>query len=100
MAKYCEACSALSPEGSKASNSRRVRNVLVGDRIVHLCEVHADVVLKEDLSSVTELRAVLRETTGKRSLVDRRSLLDRRAFPPRPEGRRQAAGRRTSDGSR
>ncbi len=98
MAKYCEACSALASEGAVPSNARRVRNLLVGDRIVYLCDFHADLVVRKDLSSIAALRSALHEPQGKRSLVDRRGPLDRRAFA-RPEGRRHVAGRRASDGS-
>lgn len=100
MAKTCEVCAALGSATPKPANSKRVRNILVGDRIIFLCDAHADLVVEQDLPSVDAVRAVFREANGKRSLVDRRSPLDRRAFPPRPEGRRDSAGRRYSDGSR
>lgn len=100
MAKTCEACAALGPTTPVSANSKRVRNVLVGERIVFLCDTHAEFVLKQDLTSIDSIRAALRESDGNRSLVDRRSVLDRRAFPPRPEGRRESGGRRCSDGSR
>jgi len=97
MAKHCEACSALAPEIQTPGNSRRPRNLLIGNRIVFLCDTHADLVLQKALTSVAEVRSALCEAEGQRSLLDRRSPLDRRAFPPRPEGRRRAQGRRSSD---
>jgi hypothetical protein len=92
MKTRCEVCSALGrPAGG------RTRRVLTGDRSVTLCRAHALVLEGVPLADTTELRAVFRETGGRRSLVGRREALDRRAFPPRPEGRRRGGGRRSSD---
>jgi len=87
----------MSLQTAQSSVVERVRNLLVGDRIVYLCDKHARTLEKYDLDSVEALRAILREADGQRSLVTRRSPLDRRAFPPRPEGRRRSQGRRSSD---
>jgi hypothetical protein len=92
MAQRCEICSALG-----RTPSGRSRRVLVGDRSVALCRAHALVLEGLPLADTGELRAVFRETGGRRSLVGRREALDRRAFPPRPEGRRRGGGRRSSD---
>jgi len=99
MAKHCEACAALARQSTQGALGTRIRNVLIGDRIVCLCDDHARVTEAQDLASVDELRAVLREPEGRRALVTRRSPIDRRAFPPRPEGRRGQQGRRSSDGT-
>lgn len=71
--------------------------MLLGDRIVTLCDPHAARARAEDVNSVEALRDSFREASGQRSRVDRRSPLDRRIFPARPEGRRANAGRRTGD---
>jgi len=92
MATRCEVCSAL---GRAASG--RARRVVVAERSVTLCRAHAVVLDGLPLADTAELRALFRESTGKRSLVGRREALDRRAFPPRPEGRRRGDGRRRTD---
>lgn len=74
-----------------------MRRLLIEDRIVALCNDHADAATREGVESLEELRALFAEDQGRRSLVDRRSPLDRRMFPPRPEGRRRSFGRRTTD---
>jgi hypothetical protein len=71
--------------------------VLVGERIVLLCDEHAAEVRKKGGIDVPELREAFMEPGGRRSVVDRRSPLDRRIFPPRPEGRRHDDGRRRDD---
>jgi len=70
---------------------------LIEDRIVALCDVHADAVTDDGVSTLSALRGLFPEPLGRRSLVSRRSPLDRRVFPVRPEGRRASAGRRAGD---
>jgi hypothetical protein len=98
MARQCEACAHLALRAKSPSSSGRVRNLLVGGRLVYLCDAHVQAVGNLDLHHVEDIRQLLRETEGQRSLVTRRSPIDRRVFPPRPEGRRLAAGRRSTDG--
>jgi hypothetical protein len=88
----CEVCETLGrpPAG-------RAKRVLVGERLVALCESHARVLASLPVESVSELRRLFRESGGQRSLLERRQELDRRVFPARPEGRRRNAGRRGSD---
>jgi hypothetical protein len=93
MPPACEVCATL----GRSPSGKRVRRVLVGDRLVHLCDSHARVLEGVAPASVTELRQVFRESGGHRSLVERRQELDRRVFPARPEGRRRNSGRRASD---
>jgi hypothetical protein len=94
MAERCEVCAAL---GRRSTG--RSRRVFAGEREVRLCPAHALVLQSLPLAETDELRAVFRESSGRRSLVGRREALDRRAFPPRPEGRRRGGGRRSSDSS-
>jgi hypothetical protein len=75
----------------------KIRRVLVGERIVALCDAHADQVRASRAGATDELRAMFMEPGGERSLVGRRSPLDRRVFPARPEGRRRSGGRRRDD---
>ncbi len=98
MAKQCEACAQLALRGESPPKGSRIRNLLVGGRLVYLCDAHVEDVGNLDFHHVENVRQLLRETEGQRSLVTRRSPIDRRIFPPRPEGRRLAAGRRSTDG--
>ncbi len=100
MAKQCEACSVLARQAEKPPGSNRIRNLLVGGRLVRLCELHAKAVRVHNPNSVDEIRETLKETDGSRSLVTRRSAVNRRVFPPRLEGRRLRAGRRWTDRER
>ncbi len=79
------------------SRRGKTRRLLVGERIVSLCDDHAESVRDADPGNISELRQLFPEPEGKRSLVGRRSPLDRRIFPARPEGRRRSAGRRHDD---
>lgn len=74
-----------------------MRRVLVGERLMHLCDSHARLLEGVAPASVSELRQIFREAGGRRSLVERRQALDRRVFPARPEGRRRNSGRRATD---
>ncbi|HWO12289.1 MAG TPA: hypothetical protein VNN80_22490 [Polyangiaceae bacterium] len=69
----------------------------VGTRLVALCAAHAHRAERAGASSLTALRALFVEPTGRRSLLGRRAARERRLFPPRPEGRRRQQGRRQSD---
>ncbi len=97
MAKQCEACAQLALRENGPLSSDRVRNLLVGGRLVYLCDAHVQAAGNLDLRKVDDIRQLLREAEGQRSLVTRRSPIDRRVFPPRPEGRRLATGRRSTD---
>jgi hypothetical protein len=98
MAWICEVCAALSSSTEQAARtgSRLVR-VLLDQRVVALCDAHAEAARAGRAKSLADLRALFPEQYGRRSLVDRRASLDRRAFPPRPEGRRSSSGRRLND---
>jgi hypothetical protein len=97
MARTCEVCTNLArvPE---SPDSKRLRRLLVGSRIVTLCAHHAERAHSADIHDLADLRALFVEETGQRSLVAQRAPLDRRVFPPRPEGRRRGSGRRATDG--
>ncbi len=100
MARKCELCVALKTRWSASEQNpkpAKLRRVLVEDRVVALCELHAAKVRAQAPASIAELRQSFQERRGKRSLLERRAPADRRAFPARPEGRRGSAGRRTSD---
>jgi hypothetical protein len=83
--------------GAKPAKVVKLRRLLLEDRIVLLCEAHAEKVRAQAPENLAELRRLFRERTGKRSLISRRAPLDRRLFPPRPEGRRASQGRRVGD---
>ncbi|MCA9591914.1 MAG: hypothetical protein KC776_01345 [Myxococcales bacterium] len=93
MSRPCEVCASLSQD------QRKTRRLLVGERIVSLCDEHAESVRNADPGNLEELRELFPEPDGRRSLLGRRSPLDRRIFPPRPEGRRRSEGRRHDDAS-
>jgi hypothetical protein len=98
MPRVCEICANLDPATQPAAaGARRLRRVLVEDRLVCLCEMHAVLFRASGKSTLEELRALFTEPSGRRSLLGRRAPLDRRVFPPRPEGRRSNAGRRDPD---
>jgi hypothetical protein len=100
MLRPCEVCTGLHKVGvitDAESKKTRIRRVLVGDRIVALCDAHAEQLKESRAGASDELRAFFMEPGGRRSLVGRRSPLDRRVFPARPEGRRRSDGRRRDD---
>jgi hypothetical protein len=98
MASRCEVCSSLVAMGGEPElGSGVIRRVLVEDRVVALCDVHAEAVLGSGVETIAALRALFIESGGTRSLVPRRAPLDRRVFPPRPEGRRLGTGRREGE---
>jgi hypothetical protein len=99
MLRRCEICQSSAGPSSPASASPagKLRRVLFEERIVMLCDAHAERARAEDTRTVAELRALFHESKGQRSLLSRRSPLDRRVFPARPEGRRGSGGRRASD---
>jgi hypothetical protein len=98
MVRHCEICAALAPNPSAATAARsKLRRLLVEDRVVALCDRHANAAIESGVTSLAALRRLFPECSGKRSLVARRSPLDRRVFPARPEGRRRSLGRRASD---
>jgi hypothetical protein len=90
----CEVCETLGRGRTKG------KRVLVGERLVTLCPTHERAVSSQPVAGMDELRALFRENTGRRSLVERRMELDRRVFPVRPEGRRRSSGRRNRDAAR
>jgi hypothetical protein len=91
--------SSAAEHGSKPAKAVKLRRILIEDRIVLLCEAHAEKVRAQAPASMVELRRLFREPAGKRSLISRRAPLDRRLFPARPEGRRASQGRRVGDAS-
>jgi hypothetical protein len=97
MGRQCEACSALELSGHKPLRTTRIRTLLVADRLFCFCDTHADVVRDAAPKSIEDIRDLLKEPDGLRSLMARRSDVNRRIFPPRPEGRRRSQARRSSD---
>jgi hypothetical protein len=97
MAHLCEVCSSPDNPMSLPRGPSRLRRVLVGGRIVALCETHAAILRSIGASTLAELRSLFPEGGGRRSLVGQRAPLDRRVFPARPEGRRRGDGRRARD---
>jgi hypothetical protein len=98
MTRKCELCATLKTRLSATEHKpAKLRRVLVEDRVVALCEAHAEKVKKQAPKTVAALREAFTERRGQRSLLERRAPLDRRAFPARPEGRRASSGRRASD---
>jgi len=94
-------CSTLKTRISAAEHKpAKLRRVLVEERVIALCEAHAEQVQKQAPATIAALRAAFSERRGQRSLLERRAPLDRRMFPARPEGRRASNGRRASDRSR
>ena len=92
MSRTCEVCL------TKGSQSKsKVRRLLIAERIIALCEEHAETAQKSDAQTVDELHELYTEVSGRRSLLPRRSPLNRRVFPARPEGRRRNDGRRAED---
>lgn len=76
---------------------RQRTRLVFGERVVHLCPLHARVALRAEPTTLDELRALFRVEGEQRSPLPRRAVQDRRMFPPRPEGRRVSDGRRASD---
>jgi hypothetical protein len=100
MQRPCEVCSGLQKIGvidEDHAARPKIRRVLIGDRIVALCDAHANQVKASHAPDTRALRAMFMEPGGERSLIGRRSPLDRRIFPARPEGRRRSDGRRRED---
>jgi hypothetical protein len=95
MARQCEICSTLPTVATKPR--RRLSRLIVGERVVSLCEEHGAHVTARRPMTLSELRSLFIEPDGRRSLLERRQPDDRRAFPARPEGRRRGAGRRAQD---
>jgi len=83
--------------GEAEAVSGRLRRMLVGERIIALCEPHFARASDARAPSLEALRASFVEDAGRRSLLSRRAPLDRRVFPARPEGRRRSTGRRATD---
>ncbi len=94
MARRCEVCAVESGSERHAFPLSRVRNLLLGHRLVFLCDAHAQHALDANVDTVEALMQLTRPPDDRRSPIDRRSPLDRRVFPPRPEGRRHDGGRR------
>jgi len=98
MTRKCELCATIKTRLSAAEHKpAKLRRVLVEDRVLALCALHAEQVKQRAPVTLSDLRTAFRERNGQRSLLQRRAPLDRRAFPARPEGRRASDGRRSSD---
>jgi hypothetical protein len=99
MSRACEICTTEhgSEVRAEPATHRKIRRLLIEDRVVSLCEAHAARYRASGKSTLLELAAMFREESGRRSLIMRRAPLDRRVFPARPEGRRRNEGRRRSD---
>lgn len=99
MQRFCEVCANLQgPRPPASAGTKRLRSVLVENRLLCLCEQHAVLFRASGKTTLEELRALFHEPDGQRSLLSRRAPLDRRVFP-RPEGRRGKDGRRHDDRS-
>jgi hypothetical protein len=108
MRRTCEICESLASWGAESEAKRRrasdlqttrTRRLLLGNRIVAVCDRHAQAIAEAGCTTLGQLRELFAEAGGHRSLVPRRAALDRRVFPPRPEGRRLPGGRRATDGA-
>jgi hypothetical protein len=100
MTRKCELCPTVMTRHSAPEQKpkpARLRRVLVEDRLLALCERHAENVRSHAPATLSELHQRYAEQSGKRSMLERRAALDRRAFPARPEGRRASSGRRATD---
>jgi len=97
MQRRCEICESSQGASAPEPAQKKLRRVLIEERIVMLCDAHAERARVQDARTIGELRALFHEASGKRSLLSRRSPLDRRVFPARPEGRRASGGRRVGD---
>jgi len=99
MQRQCEICESLLTWGEfePAPKPARTRGLLIEERVLAVCDEHAELIEAAGCTSLEQLRDLFPERTGHRSLVPRRAALDRRVFPPRPEGRRFPGGRRTTD---
>jgi hypothetical protein len=98
MVRHCEVCAARDPNQAVIGTARmKLRRLLIEDRVVALCDTHANAAIETGVTTLAALRRLFPEGSGLRSLVPRRSPLDRRVFPARPEGRRRSLGRRASD---
>jgi hypothetical protein len=98
MVRHCEVCAAIHSAQAVIGAARpKLRRILIEDRVVALCDPHANAAIESGVTTLSALRRLFPEGGGQRSLVPRRSPLDRRVFPARPEGRRRSLGRRTSD---
>ena len=97
MARQCEVCAVGSRSERRGLPVSRLRNLLIGHRLVFLCDTHAQQALRANVDSVEALMQLTRVPGDRRSPLDRRSRIDRRIFPPRPEGRRYVGGRREDD---
>jgi hypothetical protein len=94
MARCCEICENLE---LTAAPTRRLRRLLIENRVVSLCAEHALALAEQRPESLSQLAELFKEDGGARSLLPRRAPLERRQFPPRPEGRRRGGGRRAGD---
>jgi hypothetical protein len=106
MRRKCEICASLETWGAPADadqrpasdrQTARTRRLLLQDRVVAVCDAHAQVIAEAGCTTLEQLCELFPEAAGYRSLLPRRAALDRRVFPPRPEGRRHAGGRRATD---
>jgi hypothetical protein len=97
MTRKCELCPAVTTRHSATDHKPKLRRVLVEDRVLALCERHAEKVRAQAPATLSDVRQAYAERRGRRSMLERRAALDRRAFPARPEGRRASSGRRATD---
>ena len=98
MSRACEICeNHASQARPQPAAHGKIKRLLVEDRVVSLCEIHAAHYRASGNMTLRELSALFREEAGRRSLLLRRAPLDRRVFPARPEGRRHNGGRRRTD---
>ena len=100
MTRKCELC--VTPERRVTAaklppKPSKPRRISIEDRVIVLCQAHAEQVRKRAPGTLAELRQAFPEPRGQRALLERRAALDRRAFPARPEGRRASSGRRATD---
>jgi hypothetical protein len=79
------------------ADTRQLTGIVVAERVLFLCGVHAAKLGKRAPRDFDDLAALFaRPGLDRRTGPDRRRA-ERRMFPPRPELRRQSFGRRDDD---
>lgn len=71
MINRCEVCEQFRPDGDLRPG-RELVSVSFGERAVLLCKAHAGIAENSGAKTLSELRALYAESTGKRSFVLRR----------------------------
>lgn len=72
MSERCEVCENFRPEGDLKPGRALVRRWF-GNREVTLCRAHVAIAEGSDVRTLEDLRALYRESKGRRSFVPRRA---------------------------